>query len=144
MSLPSVFTSAREVSRSTTCCCLQHLVSSSLVRSKVRYQITKMHQFTLDTRLSGRYPRVIEDVLRKYGDVGRIAPNQLDFSTPEAFHDIYSPASRGMEIFRKTDFQNRGANLGGIFWEEDPVKHHKVARKLSLPIAPTRSEFSNS
>lgn len=36
-----------------------------------------------------------------------------------------------MEIFRKTDFQNRGANLGGIVWEEDPVRHREVARKLA-------------
>ncbi|KAJ4388091.1 hypothetical protein N0V93_008696 [Gnomoniopsis smithogilvyi] len=80
--------------------------------------------------LSGRWPWAIEDVLHKYGDVVRIAPNELVFFTPQALHDIYSPARRGLEIFRKTDFQNRGANLGGIIWEEDPVKHHEVARKL--------------
>ncbi|KAL1871880.1 hypothetical protein Daus18300_004513 [Diaporthe australafricana] len=36
-----------------------------------------------------------------------------------------------MEVFRKTDFQNRGANLGGIVWEEDPVRHREAARKLA-------------
>jgi hypothetical protein len=34
-------------------------------------------------------------------------------------------------VFVKTDFQNRGANLGGIVWEEDPVRHRAVARKLA-------------
>ncbi|XXH01893.1 hypothetical protein Hte_008255 [Hypoxylon texense] len=89
-------------------------------------------------RLSGRYPWAIEDAIRNYGDVVRVAPNELVFYTPQAFQDIYSPAHRGLEIFRKTDFQNRGANLGGIIWEEDPVKHHEVARKL-LPAYSPRS-----
>lgn len=31
----------------------------------------------------------------------------------------------------KTDFQNRGKDLGGIVWEEDPVRHREVAKKLS-------------
>lgn len=81
-------------------------------------------------RLSGRWPWAIEDALRKYGDVVRIAPNELVFFTPQALHDTYSPAHRGMEVFRKTDFQNRGENLGGLIWEEDPVRHHEVARKV--------------
>ncbi|KAF3022482.1 hypothetical protein E8E14_010547 [Neopestalotiopsis sp. 37M] len=86
--------------------------------------------------LSGRWPWAIEDALGKYGDVVRIAPNELVFFTPKAFHDIYSPARRGLEIFTKTDFNNRGANLGGIIWEEDPVKHHQVARKLFPAFSP--------
>lgn len=68
----------------------------------------------------------------------RIAPNELVFFTPQAFQDIYSPANRGLEKFPKTDFQNRGANLGGIVWEEDPVKHREVARKV-LPAFGARS-----
>ncbi|ROW04726.1 hypothetical protein VMCG_04770 [Cytospora schulzeri] len=88
--------------------------------------------------LPGRYPWAIEDALRKYGDVVRIAPNELVFFTPQAFADIYTPAQKGLEVLRKTDFQNRGANLGGIIWEEDPVKHRKVARKL-LPAFSPRS-----
>lgn len=31
----------------------------------------------------------------------------------------------------KTNFQNRGKDLGGIVWEEDPVHHRQVAKKLS-------------
>lgn len=37
------------------------------------------------SRFSGRYPWAIEDALRKYGDVVRIAPNDLVFFTPQAF-----------------------------------------------------------
>lgn len=104
------------------------------------------------SRFSGRYPWAIEDALRKYGDVLRIAPNELVFFTPQAFlgkysiltsqqftdkpSDIYSPHQRNLEVFVKTNFQNRGKDLGGIAWEEDPVRHREVAKKLS-------SAFSN-
>ena len=103
-------------------------------------------------RFSGRYPWVIEDALRKYGDVVRIAPNELVFFTPQAVlgeylvltvkrfterpSDIYSPHQQNLEVFVKTDFQNRGKDLGGLVWEEDPVRHREVAKKLS-------SAFSN-
>ncbi|OTA98779.1 hypothetical protein M426DRAFT_102820 [Hypoxylon sp. CI-4A] len=88
--------------------------------------------------LSGRYPWAIEDVLRKYGPVVRIAPNELAFFTPQAFEDIYAPHNKNLETFVKTNFQNRGKDLGGIIWEEDPVRHREVARKLS-PAFSTRS-----
>lgn len=73
----------------------------------------------------------MENVLRKYGPVVRIAPNELIFINPQAFSDIYSPQKRGIETFPKTDFQDRGKDLGGIIWENDPFRHHEVARKLS-------------
>ncbi|KAL8689501.1 MAG: hypothetical protein Q9218_004840 [Villophora microphyllina] len=82
-------------------------------------------------RFSGRYPWAVEDTLRKYGDVVRIAPNDLVFFTPQAFHDIYSPQVKNLEVFVKTDFQDRGKDLGGIIWEEDPVRHREVSKKLS-------------
>lgn len=77
----------------------------------------------------------------------RIAPNELVFFTPQAFlgkymiltsqHftdtplDIYSPHQKNLEVFIKTNFQNRGKDLGGIAWEEDPVRHREVAKRLS-------------
>lgn len=44
--------------------------------------------------------------------------------------DIYSPHQKNLEIFIKTDFNDRGKDLGGIVWEEDPVRHREVARKV--------------
>ncbi|KAF7865957.1 hypothetical protein EAF04_006121 [Stromatinia cepivora] len=81
--------------------------------------------------LSGRYPWAIEDVLLKYGDVVRIAPNDLVFLTPQAVEDIYSPQHKKLEVFVKSDFQNRGKDLGGIIFEQDPIRHRDVARKIS-------------
>ncbi|KAG8528961.1 uncharacterized protein KY384_006650 [Bacidia gigantensis] len=80
---------------------------------------------------SGRYPWAIECVLRKYGDIVRIAPNELVFFTPKAVLDIYSPHHKNLEVFIKTDFQNRGKHLGGIVWEEDPTRHREVSKKIS-------------
>ncbi|KAK2603551.1 hypothetical protein QQS21_004231 [Conoideocrella luteorostrata] len=81
--------------------------------------------------LSGRWPWAVEDALRKYGPVVRVAPHELAFFTPQALTDIYSPHHKNIEIFVKTNFQNRGKDLGGLIWEEDPVRHREVARKLS-------------
>ncbi|KAF3761195.1 cytochrome P450 [Cryphonectria parasitica EP155] len=81
--------------------------------------------------MSGRYPWAIEDAFRKYGPVVRIAPNELVFYTPQAFTDIYATQHRGLESFPKTDFQDRGKDLGGIAWENDPVRHREVAKKLA-------------
>lgn len=42
----------------------------------------------------------------------------------------------------KTDFQNRGKNLGGIIWEEDPHRHRDAARQL-LPAFSSRTLRNN-
>ncbi|KAL1598038.1 hypothetical protein SLS60_008526 [Paraconiothyrium brasiliense] len=63
--------------------------------------------------------------------VVRIAPNELAFFTPQAFTDIYSPHHKNLEVFVKTNFQNRGKDLEGLIWEEDPVKHRTVARQIA-------------
>ncbi|RYP75705.1 hypothetical protein DL771_002192 [Monosporascus sp. 5C6A] len=81
--------------------------------------------------LSGRYPWATEDVLRKYGDVVRIAPNELLFVTPQAFTDIYSPHVKNHETFCKTDMNDRGDEHGGLLFERDPVRHRKVAKQVS-------------
>lgn len=52
----------------------------------------------------------------------------LILSSPEPADtdsDIYAPHQK------KTDFPNLGKDLGGIFWEEDTVRHREVAKKIS-------------
>lgn len=36
----------------------------------------------------------------------------------------------------KTDFQNRGKDLGGIIWEEDPIRHRDIAKTISPAFSP--------
>ncbi|KAI0180131.1 cytochrome P450 [Hypoxylon sp. FL1284] len=82
--------------------------------------------------LAGRWPWAVEDALQKYGDVVRIAPNELVFVTPQALADIYSTHTKGLELFAKTQINNHGNDEhGGIIWEWDPVRHRQVARQLA-------------
>ncbi|KAI6084451.1 cytochrome P450 [Hypoxylon rubiginosum] len=82
--------------------------------------------------LTGRWPWVMEDVLKNYGDIVRIAPNELVFVTPQALTDIYGSHNKNMELFPKTQINNHGNDEhGGIIWEWDPVRHREVAKKLS-------------
>ncbi|KAI1409860.1 cytochrome P450 [Hypoxylon sp. FL1857] len=82
--------------------------------------------------LAGRWPWAVEDALKKYGDVVRIAPNELVFVTPQALADLYGTHTKGLEAFVKTQINNHGNDEhGGIIWEWDPVRHRQVARQLA-------------
>ncbi|KJZ71173.1 hypothetical protein HIM_09428 [Hirsutella minnesotensis 3608] len=82
--------------------------------------------------LIGRWPWAVEDVLNKYGDVVRIAPNELVFCTPQALADIYGSHRKNLELFPKTQINNHGNDKhGGIIWEWDPARHRQVAKQLS-------------
>ncbi|KAK3376212.1 cytochrome P450 [Lasiosphaeria ovina] len=70
--------------------------------------------------LSGRYAFAIEDALRKYGDVVRIAPNELVFMNHQAFIDIYGAQHNGRETFLKTS----------TAWGRDLLGHTSIADKL--------------
>ncbi|KAF7893214.1 uncharacterized protein EAF02_000752 [Botrytis sinoallii] len=80
--------------------------------------------------LTRKWPWKIEEVLKQYGDVVRIAPNELVFLIPQAGKDIHATHVKHLETFVKTDFEDLGED-GGISFEIDPVKHRDVARRLS-------------
>ncbi|XXG99678.1 hypothetical protein Hte_006019 [Hypoxylon texense] len=87
--------------------------------------------------ISGRWPFVIEEVLNNYGEIVRIAPNELAFGSPAAFSDIYTSHEKGLERFEKTDIHNLGKEkIGGIIWEQDPVKHRKIAKQMAPAFSP--------
>lgn len=87
--------------------------------------------------LTGKWLWKIEEVLKRYGDVVRIAPNELVFLTPQAGRDIHATHVKNLETFVKTDFEDLGED-GGISFEIDPVKHREVAKKLA-PAFSTRN-----
>ncbi|KAF2185491.1 cytochrome P450 [Zopfia rhizophila CBS 207.26] len=70
--------------------------------------------------------------LKKYGDVVRIAPNDLLFWTPKAYTDIYDHTGRSTHLFPKTRFQDIGEKELGVTAERDPEKH-RVARRMLNP-----------
>ncbi|KAI8947240.1 cytochrome P450 [Xylaria longipes] len=75
--------------------------------------------------LSGRYPTIIQGTHKKYGNVIRIAPNELSFNTIQAHHDIYSTPSRnGKKPFTKDPtFYNNGDSVRVLFYEIDTTEH---------------------
>ncbi|KAI0410783.1 cytochrome P450 [Xylaria grammica] len=82
--------------------------------------------------LAGRWPFAVDDAMRKYGDVVRIAPNELVFMTPQALSDIYGSHEKNCEIFPKTQINNHGNDEhGGLIWEWDPLRHRRVAKQMA-------------
>ena len=81
---------------------------------------------------SGRYPWAIEKVLEQYGDVVRIAPNELVFMRPEAQVDILMSGTKQRPTFIKTDFQHIGGEHAGIAADPD-VEKHRAVRKMLAP-----------
>ncbi|OTA93459.1 hypothetical protein M434DRAFT_21441 [Hypoxylon sp. CO27-5] len=80
---------------------------------------------------TGRYPHILEEAHRKYGNIVRIAPNELSFATIQAHRDIYSTPSKTKKPFLKCGrFYNNG-DVSNIFYELDPVEHGKMRKILA-------------
>ncbi|KAI5918478.1 cytochrome P450 [Camillea tinctor] len=86
--------------------------------------------------LTGRYPWAIEAAFKKYGDVVRVAPNQVVFFTPEAQTDILMSGTKGRPTFRKTEFYPVFGKIAGIAAEKDPDKHRVVRKNLAPAFSP--------
>ncbi|KAG4267572.1 hypothetical protein FPRO04_12774 [Fusarium proliferatum] len=70
----------------------------------------------------------------RYGDVVRIAPNELSFKTPQAYKDIYNHAVGHKTPFPKSKyFYNRGASIKhpDIVFTIDRESHRSQRRSLS-------------
>ncbi|KAI1375296.1 isotrichodermin C-15 hydroxylase [Hypoxylon crocopeplum] len=86
--------------------------------------------------MSGRWPWAVEKMLKQYGNVVRVAPNELAFITPQAKLDILGSTQNGYETFLKTDLMDFGAGDRGFIWEADPVKRKEVAKRLFPAFGP--------
>uniref|UniRef100_A0A0D2Y3M3 Isotrichodermin C-15 hydroxylase n=1 Tax=Fusarium oxysporum (strain Fo5176) TaxID=660025 RepID=A0A0D2Y3M3_FUSOF len=80
---------------------------------------------------SGRYPFIMEETHRKYGDVVRIAPNELSFATVQAYHDIYGHALKDKKRFIKGSWYDVAGDHPGIVSVRDPVQHSRQRKYLS-------------
>ncbi|KAJ3578896.1 hypothetical protein NPX13_g1669 [Xylaria arbuscula] len=75
-------------------------------------------------------------------------PSALQISGPEGcscfervcteWHaDIYGSHDKGLETFTKTDIHDFGRDRdGGFIWQQDPIKHHQIAKKLAPAFSP--------
>ncbi|KAL0930690.1 cytochrome P450 [Colletotrichum truncatum] len=86
--------------------------------------------------LSGRYPWAMQQALQEYGDVVRIAPNELVFMTPKAYADIYNSNLNGRPAFVKSDLLDTGDKYEGLASERDVEKHRKARKQLAPAFSP--------
>ncbi|CAJ2509481.1 Uu.00g145070.m01.CDS01 [Anthostomella pinea] len=74
--------------------------------------------------LGGLWPHRIYEAHRKYGDIVRIAPNELSFSTVQSAKDLYGSPSKTRKLFPKSDlFYDVG--ISNLAFEMDPAEHAK-------------------
>ncbi|ETS83955.1 hypothetical protein PFICI_05831 [Pestalotiopsis fici W106-1] len=79
----------------------------------------------------GRWPFVMEKIHQKYGDVVRVAPNELSFATAAAYKDIYGHATKGKKQFLKSSWYENGDPVPGIVSTRDPADHARQRRSLA-------------
>lgn len=72
----------------------------------------------------------MQEMHRKYGDVVRIAPNELSFATVQSYKDIYGHATKGRQPFLKSAFYDNGGTPA-IVSTRDPADHSKQRRSLA-------------
>ncbi|PVH91509.1 benzoate 4-monooxygenase cytochrome P450 [Periconia macrospinosa] len=83
--------------------------------------------------LGGRQPYEFLALHEKYGPVVRTAPNELSFSSPEAWRDIHGQRN-GHKTFIKSEFYDGGNfadQASSIVTERDPDKHRDMRKYLA-------------
>ncbi|KAI0594386.1 cytochrome P450 [Biscogniauxia sp. FL1348] len=80
---------------------------------------------------SGYYPFIIQKMHAKYGDVIRIAPNELSFAAPGTFKEIYNYATKDRPTFLKGPWYDRPEPEPSIVHTRDPADHSMQRKSLS-------------
>ncbi|KAF9776194.1 hypothetical protein IL306_005668 [Fusarium sp. DS 682] len=83
--------------------------------------------------LSGRQPYHILALHEKYGPAVRVAPNEISFSSPSSWDDIYG-FRPGHKTFKKSPFYSGGSfadRAHSIVSERDPTEHGTMRKYLS-------------
>ncbi|KAK4210840.1 cytochrome P450 [Rhypophila decipiens] len=83
--------------------------------------------------LGGRQPYDILALHEKYGPVVRVAPNEVSFSSPSSWEDIYG-FRPGHKTFKKSPFYDGGSfadRAHSIVSETDPTEHGTMRKYLS-------------
>lgn len=85
---------------------------------------------------SGFWNRRIQAAHRQYGDIVRIAPNELSFATAQAFRDIYGAPSKTRRLFPKSDrfYDNGHPNIAFVL---DPEEHSRQHRMFAPQFRPS-------
>lgn len=79
----------------------------------------------------GQFPYILQQMHAQYGDVVRVAPNELSFTDPAAWDDIYSNRDgANAEAFRKSEIWhgNLGGDTASVFVTIDLKQHARIRR----------------
>ncbi|KAF8164895.1 cytochrome P450 [Crassisporium funariophilum] len=105
---------------------------------------TTAYRAYYDIILDGEWSQHVESLHRQYGSVVRVGPNELHFSDPRAYADIYGSGSTftkhsmyklfgsSESVFAETDFhaaQKRRFALGPLFSRRATLRLEKVLQK---------------
>ncbi|TVY75180.1 Cytochrome P450 monooxygenase BOA3 [Fusarium oxysporum f. sp. cubense] len=81
--------------------------------------------------IGGFHPFWLKELHDKYGDIVRIAPNELSFASVTSYREIYSHATKGKKPFLKSTFYYQPEVPPNIFTVLDPREHSRQRRYLA-------------
>nr|A0A2Z6FZ20.1 RecName: Full=Cytochrome P450 monooxygenase btcC; AltName: Full=Betaestacins biosynthesis cluster protein C [Neocamarosporium betae]BBE36500.1 putative cytochrome P450 [Neocamarosporium betae] len=89
--------------------------------------------------LNGRYHQTLEKLQLQYGDVIRIAPNELVFATPEAARDIYTRCNpdQDLQFIKQPPFYKQSEGFPTLVTETDPAAHRTLRKPLERGFSPS-------
>ncbi|KAG6361097.1 hypothetical protein INS49_009321 [Diaporthe citri] len=119
-------------------CVLQFLACPRLSLDQISLHVRVPVNALEHLALRESTPWIIKGVLKKYGDVVRIAPNELVFLRPQAARDIYLSQEKNLELFVQVGYGALDTGDGGISGDTNPVRHREIAKKLA-PAFSTRN-----
>ncbi|KAL3479193.1 cytochrome P450 [Aspergillus californicus] len=85
----------------------------------------------------GFWNRKMYEAHQRYGDIVRIAPNELSFATAQAFRDIYGAPSKTRKLFPKSDrfYDNGHPNIAFVLDPEEHARQHRMFAPQFRPSA---------
>ncbi|KAL2833278.1 cytochrome P450 [Aspergillus cavernicola] len=86
---------------------------------------------------SGFWHSKIQEAHHRYGDIVRIAPNELSFATAQAFRDIYGAPSKTRKLFPKSDrfYDNGHPNIAFVLDPDEHARQHRMFAPQFRPSA---------
>ncbi|KAI0181033.1 putative cytochrome P450 [Hypoxylon sp. FL1284] len=125
----------------TTCLALEILFGSGLalyngfLHPLRKYPGPLLHGMTIIPRalnqMRGRLPFHVLDLHSRYGPAVRIAPNELAFSSPQAWRDIYGYKAGQEEFIKYPNFYKVFSHVPTSILNADTTEHARLRRQLA-------------
>ncbi|PGH08839.1 hypothetical protein AJ79_05843 [Helicocarpus griseus UAMH5409] len=94
--------------------------------------LTRFYKAYIDGSPSKSFVHALKEFHGKYGDVVRVGPNELHFSDPSAYFDIYNPSNRwDKEETLYHSFGEDRSSFGFLTYKEAKERRDLLARRFS-------------